>query len=345
MKRNVLFAVAFFATLSANAQSIAAVSPSNVTTMYQTLDKAVTEADPGSVIYLPGGGFNISDDTKITKKITIMGVSHRADADNADGATNIAGNLNFVGGSSGSAVTGVFLSGNINIGDEEAALSNFTIRFCNVSSVQVNSNNVSGVIVNQCYLRNPSKFGYSNASIENNVVHSVGLIKGGTINHNIIVSNAVYYGIGSTDRYGTYYQGYALASVNGSTITNNILLDSNYCHNGGDCIISNNSRGTSDWEADKELIKLEDETSWDDVFEPNNSVDKAKGVTVNSNYKLKGKWGKGAASDGTDLGIYGGSGFKDDKSLAPIPRIVSKKVNEHTDGSGNLHIEITVKAE
>ena len=68
-----------------------------------------------------------------------------------------------------------------------------------------------------------------------------------------------------------------------------------------------------------------------------------KGCTTSSDYDLKGTWGKGEASDGTDIGIFGGSGF-DPKALAPIPRIVSKKVDEQTDGTGRLHIEVTVKS-
>ena len=84
---------------------------------------------------------------------------------------------------------------------------------------------------------------------------------------------------------------------------------------------------------------MDDGITWDDVFEAH------KGVSINSSYKLIGKWGKGKATDGSDIGIYGGSGFKEEKSLAPIPRIVSKKVDERTDGSGMLHIEVTVKAD
>lgn len=329
MKRNVLFAVAFFATLSANAQSIAAVSPSNVTKTYQTLDKAVTEAEAGSVIYLPGGGFQISDDTKIEKKITIMGVSHRADADNADGATTIAGNLNFVGGSSGSAVTGVYVSGDINVGDEENFVSNLTVRYCNVNSIQVKNGNSSGMIINQCYLRNPSNFGYCNVRLENNILHSALYINGGTINHNIVVSS----------HYSYRDYTFPLRDINNSIITNNFFLDWQYGHRGSNCEISNNCIGTGTWEANENGVVIDEGKTWDDVFESN------KGVKISSSYKLKGSWGKNAASDGTDVGIYGGSGFNPNKSLAPIPRIVSKKVNEHTDGSGLLHIEVKVKAD
>ena len=88
------------------------------------------------------------------------------------------------------------------------------------------------------------------------------------------------------------------------------------------------------------LIQKDDSSiTWDNVFVAN------KGVQISSNYNLAGDWGKGQATDGSDIGIYGGSSFSDKKSLAPIPRIVSKKVDEHTDGSGMLHIEVKVKAD
>lgn len=328
MKKNVLIAVALFATMAVNAQSIAAVSPSNVTTMYQTLDDAVTKAEEGSVIYLPGGGFKISDDTKITKKFTIMGVSHRADADNADGATVVSGNLSFVGGSSGSSITGFFLSGSVNVGDSENPVNNVTIRYCNVNSVQVKNGASSNLIVNQSYLRSHSNFGNCNVSLENCVLSSLSNVNGGIINHNIITSS-------------NYYSDYGrctLRDVNNSSITNNFFTGWQG-HRGGSCTVSNNCIGTGSWSGNENEIKLDDGTEWKNVFETPN------GISINSKYKLIGKWGKNAATDGTDVGIYGGSGFNDDKSLAPIPRIVSKKVDEHTDGSGMLHIEVRVKAD
>lgn len=325
MKKNVLIAVALFATMAVNAQSIAAVSPSNVTTMYQTLDDAVTKAEDGSIIYLPGGGFKVSGDTKIKKQLTIMGVSHRIDADNEDGATVVAGDLNFEGGSSGSSVVGAFISGNINVGTVEDKVTNFTVRFCNVNSIQVKNGNSSGMIVNQCYLRGNSNFGECNVRLENNILHSVQYINGGVINHNIITT---YANIG-----GSYY---SLYKIYNSAITNNFLLDS-WARNTYSCDVSNNCIGSSTW--GENPIQWGEGGKWDNVFEKN------KGISINSNFKLKSDVGKNAGTDGTDLGIYGGSGFNDDKSLAPIPRIVSKKVDEHTDGSGMLHIEVKVKAD
>lgn len=332
MKRNVFIAVAFFATLTASAQNIAAVNSNNETTMYQTLDDAVKNSDNGSVIYLPGGGFQINGDTKITKRLTIMGVSHRGDTDNADGATVIAGDLNFEKGSDGSSIIGVFISGNINVGTSDDSVTNLTVRFCNVNSLQVKHDQSSGMVVNQCYLRGTSNFGNCNVCLENNVLHSVQNINGGTIDHNIITSH---------DWHSRGID-YALDGVSNSSITNNFLLDRAGCHSGNSCYISSNCIATGTWNEDQECITLDDGTTWDDVFVAN------KGVSISSNYHFKDTWdkGRGKATDRTDIGIYGGSGFKEpSETVAPIPRIISKKVDEQTDGSGKLHIEVTIKAQ
>ena len=91
---------------TATAQQIAVVSEGGETTICQTLQTAIEIASPGSVSYLPGGGFNLSDDVKITKRLTIIGIGHKSNNDNVDGNTKILGNLWFNEGSSSSAVMG-----------------------------------------------------------------------------------------------------------------------------------------------------------------------------------------------------------------------------------------------
>lgn len=334
MKRNVLLAVALFATMTIGAQNIAVVSPNNETTMYQTLDDAVTNAEGGSIIYLPGGGVQIKDETKIDKKLTIMGVSHRGDADNADGATIIAGRLNFLGGSSGSAVIGAYISGNIDVGDNQDSVANLTVRFCNVNSIQVHNGKSSGMVVNQSYLRENSNFGGCNVRLENNILHSVQQINGGIINHNVITSKiATSYWAGKPTSHSSFNQ------VSNTSITNNFITD--FANTGmGACYISSNCIGDNPWEQDESPINLDENKKFDDIFKDN------KGVKASSNYHLKDGIDKSKfiGSDGTEIGIYGGSSFSDDKSLAPIPRIVSKEVDEQTDGSGRLTIKVTVKS-
>jgi hypothetical protein len=326
MKARLLFVAVLLAAIAAKAQNIAVVNPSNETDIYQTLDEAIKNAAPGSVIYLPGGGFTISDETKITKRLTIMGVSHRGDTDNADGATIINGHLHFAVGSSGSAVIGAYISGNVKID----SVQNITVRKCNAYSIQVSNSGATGLVVNQCYLRKESGFGGCNARIENNIIYAVYSVTGGIIRHNVFTDFKVY-------DYN-YWRACPIGHINSSIIENNFFLNwQTGPYSSSNCVISRNCIGISPWGDDTDPYVLGEGVSWDDVF------NKHMGCTTSSDYSLKGTWGKGEASDGTDIGIFGGSGF-DPKALAPIPRIVSKKVDEQTDGTGRLHIEVTVKS-
>jgi hypothetical protein len=294
-----------------------------------TLDEAIKGAEAGSIIYMPGGGFVVTDSAKINKKLTIMGVSHRGDTDNVDGATIISGNLNFVGGSSGSAVIGAYVNGNVNVGEKDNAVTNFTMRYCFVNSVQVGNSGCSGMDINQCFIKNASNYGGCNVHITNCIFPYLREINGGVIDHNIITSNTTF----GTGNYRTLY------NVSSTTITNNVLLDSwNVIQNGEGCFISHNSIGAKSW-GDNSIV-LPEGKKFNDVFVSN------KGVSFTSDYNLSTAWGKGAALDGTDIGVSGGTtGFKNKGAVAPIPRIVSKKVAESTDGSGKLLIEVTVKAQ
>ena len=333
MKKVIMsLAVAMMVTTTVCAQQIAVVKGS-VTNTYQTLQEAIEGAQDNSVIYLPGGGFTIADSVKITKRLTIMGVSHRGDTDNADGASVISGNLFFEGGSSGSAVMGCYVSGDINVGTETAAVTDFTARYINANSIQVKNSECYGMVVNQSYLRGASNFGNCNVRLTNNIFSTAQNINGGIVNHNIITSWAYYW----TGSYGGNQQ-YTLWNISNSTLTNNYLINyNNYNHwsKYSDCYISNNCIGTGSWGDNP--ITLDEGKSWDDVFKAN------KGVSIASDYHLIGTWGKGTASDGSDLGIYGGSGFSD-KALAPIPYISEKKIAEQTDAAGKLSIRIKVNA-
>ena len=100
-----LIAVTLIMFTSATAQRISVVTENGVTSIFRTLQDAIESADAGSTIYLPGGGFTLPDSVKITKKLTIIGIGHKSDNENADGSTIISGNLWFNENSSGSALS------------------------------------------------------------------------------------------------------------------------------------------------------------------------------------------------------------------------------------------------
>lgn len=333
MKRIYLMAVTTIISMTVWAQNIAVVSPGNSTSIYQTLGDAITGATPGSTIYLPGGGFQISDETLIDKKLTIMGVSHRGDTDNVDGATIIAGNLNYVKGASGSAILGVYLTGNINVGTETDSVLNLTIRYCNANSIQVKHSQSSGMVVNQCYLRGNSNLGYSNAEITNCITAPIEKVNGGTFIHNIVLGQY-------NESNGSWAWSLGIKEVCSSNVTGNIFScrvqsTINYGRTLKDGVP--NCTGSNNYGAEWGDNPISIEVGMADFFMKwNNGA-----ISPASNFHFKDEYKEYESQ----VGIYAGSTpFRDDKSLAPIPRIVSKKVDEQTDGSGKLKVEVKVKA-
>ena len=220
---------------------------------------------------------------------------------------------------------GVYVTGNVNIGSDGSAVRNFVLRYCNVNAVSVNNSQCTDITVNQNYIRDGSSFGDSNPKITNNILGGISGVVGGFISNNIFAGNTV-----------RGYGGYSaiFAYVSDTSITNNIIIrgpnnvSDSRC---GTLFTSRNMFINRGWGDD--CINLPDGTTWDDVFKDPNP-----GVNIRSNFEFEDAYTKYS-----DVGIYGGTGFNPDQ-LAPIPRIVSKKVAERTDGSGNLRIEVTVKA-
>ena len=151
-----LIAVTLIMFTSATAQRISVVTENGVTSIFRTLQDAIESADAGSTIYLPGGGFTLPDSVKITKKLTIIGIGHKSDNENADGSTIISGNLWFNENSSGSAVMACYITGDVNIGEGDAAVNDVTIKYCNLNSVQVKNSTCQETVVSQNYVRSTS---------------------------------------------------------------------------------------------------------------------------------------------------------------------------------------------
>lgn len=318
---------------SAVAQQIAVVSENGETSVYQTFEAAINGANPGSVIYLPGGSFSLPDSVKISKRLTIIGIGHRSDNDNVDAKTWVAGNLWFNEGSSGSAVMACYITGNVYIGEGDASVNNVLVKFCDLNSVQVLNNTCSNTYINQNYIRNQSVFNESVAIITNNVMHSIKGVNSGQIYNNLIL------GYGFVSSYASWHSDYSNIDANFSSIYHNILTGSTHFENGGyyyhvvsgsdNTIFSNISQ--EDIGDNTEILSGID---WNTVFE---------------------NWNGGAISPMSDfnfteayqqyhsIGIYGGTGFNDHQT-APVPYIVAKRIDQETDAAGKLTIHVRVKA-
>lgn len=344
MKKKLLLAAmaAIMAIATAMAQQIAVVSEGGETTIHQTLQAAIEGASPGSVIYLSGGGFTISDDVKITKKLTIIGIGHRFDNDNVDGNTKILGNVWFNEGSSGSAIMGCYITGNVNIGENDASVNYILVKFCNLNSVQVINNTCTDILINQNYIRSPALFNQSSAKISNNIIHSIYGVNNGIITNNLLRDYYAYDPNG-VSQYATVH--YVCIGANNSTISNNLIIpkdnkiDDFYgpgyykwmIFEGSENIISSN------------LLKLDlgidpiiiQDVDWNDVFVNYNNGN----IDPSSDFHLKDAYKQYE----NVCGIYSGTGFNDHQ-IAPVPYIVAKRIAEETDAAGQLKIQVRVKA-
>ena len=329
MKKVLLVMTAVLASMTVCAQQIAVVKGGE-TKVYNTLKDAIDGAESGSVLYLPGGSFPIADADTIRKKLTIIGITHKASSDNVDGRTTISGNLFFDEGSTGSALMGCYVTGNVNIG-LKSAVNDFLLRYNNMNSVIVKNQGCRNIEINQNYIRNSSDMGKCNAKITNNILHSLQNVNGGTVMHNIITS---YF----TIRYSSVTINCYFMSADNSVISNNVFLQSSSSFSGAyywkqflgsNNEVMENMLCNQNWGTD--CINVKDD--WTKVFEKHSGVNTASKYHFINDYKdYEGK-----------IGIYAGTGFSDD-ALPPVPYIKDCKVDEQTDAEGKLKIRINVKA-
>lgn len=309
---------------TATAQQISVVNGGS-TTLYQNLPEAIEGASDGSVIYLPGGGFPLPDSVKITKKLTIIGIGHKSTNDNVDGYTTIPGNVFFNGGSSGSAIMGCLITGNVCIGHDGASVNNVLVKRCNVNAIEswVNCENI---VISQNYIRNSSYLSGCGCLVTNNILHSLHDMNSSTICYNLI-----RYAYSWRPSYSsTFY------NVDNSNIYKNVIVDKGIDGPGYACDNIQTNRNlfiNINW--GDSCVCLTDCT-WEDVFVTWNDG----GINPINNFHFEE-----AYQQYNDIGIYGNgvNGF-DDHQTAPVPYIIGKQIDQETDAAGQLGIKIRVKA-
>lgn len=321
MKKVVLSLIMMIVAVTASSQQIAVVTSNGGTTMYQTLGDAIQGSIPNSVIYLPAGGFQISDDVKITKKLTIIGVTHKANSDNAEGNTIISGNLQFEAGSSNSAVMGCYISGNVRIGYDQSSVNGILVKYCNLGSVNVYGSQCAKTKVNQCYVRSGCSFGGSEGTITNNIINTVSYMTGGEISNNVIT-------------YYLYGPGYTIYNINNATISNNIFLAWKGIGSSSNNQISNNMILSGSCGVDCINLGL---NNWNGVFKKNN------GVTPASDYHFTEEYAEYEGKVGIYCTLNGSTPFSDG-CMPPVPYVSAKRIDEQTDAEGKLTIRLRVRA-
>ena len=306
-KRSIIVTIAllFYITVTM-AQQIAVVTENGKTAIYQDLQEAIEKADSGSLIYLSGGSYKISDDVKITKKVSILGIGHYAKSGNADGNTLISGNLWFNENSNGSSVMGCYLTGGVEIGEDGSSVNDVVVKNCNLYRIQVHNNTCNGTVVAQNYVRYNSNLARGTL-FTNNIVNSV-YCECGKIYNNIFVNESGF---------------------SASFISKNIFINGQGIGSNSTNTFFDNLAKTDVGDYSANIGDLE----WANLFVKYNNAIISPATDFHFVEDYESQYGK--------YGIYGGSGFT---NQPPLPYISSKSIPEQTDPTGNLTIKIRVNS-
>lgn len=304
--------------------------------LFHSFDSAYAYAQDDDYIYLPPRVF--SGNKTINKKIHLVGAGGMADSLETHDITRL-GHLFLKDGASGSTYTGLNLSG---IYPEDSLLNNVIFMDCRISAFNTHlaiSNTVNDDLINiknigfyRCFIHSSSKF--ENAKdfrIKNCIVlGGIERINGFEIEHSIFLSPHTGWGAGISIKY-----------FKNCVFRNNIVVISS-SDQGGNFFQNNIGIGP----IGTQILLPVGETIYNDVFELatwsgsyNSPI-----LTDSTDYRIHSvSVAKNAATNGTDLGVYGGSiPFK--HALGRNPTYKLFYINGETNNQGQLPVQIKVKA-
>ncbi len=335
MKRKQLFTliIAIATTMTVNAQTIALHS-TNGTQIFKgvnALNTAYTAAQNGDTLYLSGGSF--TPPSAFDKQLLIFGAGHYVDSTMATSKSFILGNVVLSGNADNIMIQGVDINGDLNFSVNQA-VNNVIVRFCRMNNFSVTGSSNSS----------------QNISIINNVISGIIYLENGI---NALVANNIF--------------GYFAASTNGHLVQNNIILTSTCWW--GDC-----NFGSGDNNTFNNNIIVHSSTKWGgngNVFQNNVFVNATpsygttytalnnyvnipqadifinqtgNGFNYAHNYHLKNPITY-LGTDGTEVGIYGGTFPYKEGAVPHNPHIQLKSIAPTTDTNGDLQIQIQVEAQ
>lgn len=339
---NKIFSALIFALFSflSHAQHLVTVQNGTNVSFFTTIELAVSAANNGDTIYIPSGTWSINS-LQIQKKLHIIGVGHNPDSAQASSISYITGSFILNAGASYGSISGLQINGNIKLASNGEPVVSYNILRNNINSAIFLGPNCTNWSISE--------------NISSNII---GSNNGSKATNNGFFNNIIY---------GTiYYFG------NGNVFKNNLFLNWNYVINQRNieyCLFENNIisdfDGTIDPFLNGEIRNCQFNNNLFvknytfpliDNLGSNNLVNQAKSsIFVNQtgylfsyvqDYHLKESCpGKNAGTDGTDIGIYGGTFPWKDGSLPSNPHIQFKQIANSTDQNGNLKINIKVKAQ
>jgi hypothetical protein len=340
MKATIISAIFIISTsIGLKAQNLIALQHNGTPLFYIKLDDAVTNAQNGDSIYIPGGDYSLS--VPINKSIHIIGVGHHPDSTRVTGVTSISGAIVLQQGASYGSLSGLSNGWEVNINND--SISHYSISRCSLARVGLGGSNpaMAYCIFSEnviqygiaCLLTGHPRVSY--CLFLNNIIcgGSYGNMTNCTYKNNIFMVNA------GCDAGG--WCNYA-ASAAYSSFESNIFLSNGTTNPLAPCAsaIVNNNLFVRDYAIPGSNNIVNQSQSSIFVNQTGDNFNYAH------DYHLQASCpGKSAGIDGTDIGIYGGTSPWKEGSIPANPHFQFKSVGGTTDANGNLKVKFKVEAQ
>lgn len=341
--KNITLAVLLLFNIQLFAQKLICVQSDSTAQFFTDFGSAVTAANSGDIIYLPGGatfGINI-----ISKSLTIIGAGYSMDSSSATGITVISSDMSITGTDIEVNLEGIYFNGSVSLGRFSSGKVN--IFRCSLNHINGwNSAILSGTIIeseirgsggsNSLYLCLKS-YGLQefNGLVANCIFYkTIGRLNGATFKNCIFLDTSA----------ALYLQ------ISNSNFINNIFLTpcfdqklTSSCSGGYNNYFRNNIfTGSACFENTYLLSNNQFNISRDSIFInwPGSTYSPGNRYVINPSGPAAG-----AGQNGTDIGITGGDFPWKPGGVPHNPHINFINIGGQTNADGTLPVEIRVRAQ
>lgn len=318
---------------------------------FDDLNGAIAAASAGDTLYLPGGGFSISE--IVDKPLHWRGVGHYPDSTSATGFTFITGNAYFSGNCDNSTFEGIYFQSSLAFGSNDNECTGVSIKRCHIGGTLYfrSITDVSGgnpdlsCQLSECVTAALDARNGMNIRVEKNLIFST-------------ISNFYqsYFKNNSINRRDPSYGRLLYYSYN-CQFVGNVFAVSYGLYNSGNCNFENNifagnlpyNPTTSTFTGSQNITNIAGniystivgniyDFSYENDYHLNNTAtgsdeDGTTGVSI-----------IGTAPDGNDAGIYGTSFPYKEGAVPYQPHIRTANIDNEAVG-GNLGVQINVAAQ
>ncbi len=333
-----VFAMLLLFSPITNAQPKVALHHNGTTTIFggsNPFNDSYTAAVSNDTIYLSGGTF--APPSNFDKKIAIFGAGHYETATVATGKTFINGTVTLKENADNFYIEGVEVNGDFNFSNNES-VNQVVVKRCkingalnvigNLSAPSTNFGLFGSVVLGNIDLANAQNVLISNSIIQGRLLNSIG----NAFNNNILLNEYVYYGHEAPIN-GDNNQ--ANNNIFRKVNSGNLILGNGNIAKNNLCSLASPSFGTLPTVSGNYFGIAETA-----IFV--NHTGASFNYTYDYHLQNTSSY---LGIDGTQVGIYGGLFPYKEEAIPSNPHIESKTIAPQTNATGELNIQIVVKAQ